>query len=135
MESVEKALMTRLTADSTLQNLLGASGRIRHANEAVLPLDAGTVTYSNVSVLPGFVEFLTDVEIYQFNIYSNKAETIKERIRRLLENYQFPSATDASIKSCTLEWEGGDETDQLLKVEVKRIRFRIAICRPAQAPV
>jgi hypothetical protein len=135
MESVEKAIYTRLTGDTTLQNLLGASGRIRHAQENVLPLDAGTVTFTNVSVIPGFVDFMTDVELYQFNIYSNKAESIRDRIRRLLEGYQFPTPTDVGIKSCMFDWEGGDEFDVPLQVEVKRIRFRIAICRFSQAPV
>jgi len=135
MTSVEAALMTRLTADSTLQNLLGASGRIRHANENLGAVAAGEVTYSCVSILPGDVSPCTDVELYQFNIYSNSAGAIRERIRRLLEEYRFPSLTDGVINSCLHEWTGGDEFDTPLQVEVKRIRFKIEVCRSAQTPV
>jgi hypothetical protein len=135
--TVEQALMTRLSADSVLQSLLGGAGRIVHALEKFEPKE-GMVSYSNVSSVPGDVDGLgarTETELYQFNIFADNYEAVKERLFRLLQQYQFPTPSDAGIKSCTMEWVGPDEFDEPLQVGVKRIRFRIEICRSAQEPV
>jgi len=139
MKTVEEALLTRLNGDSTLKSLLGnGSDCILHAMEAVYPLAAGTVTYSNVSGGPGGVntdDVKTVQELYQFSIFSQNYEAVKERIRRLLEDYPFPALPDGSIKSCILEYVGPDDYDADLRVGVKRIRFKVEICRSAEAPV
>jgi hypothetical protein len=137
MLTVEEALMTRLAADTTLQSLLGASGRIYHAMEQKQPV-ASSITYkSELSVegdLAGDVVSY-EIQFYMFNIYHQQYERVKERLYSLLHQYRFPTPSDAGIKSCVWEWTGPDEFDEQLQVGVKRLRFRLDVVRSAQAPV
>jgi len=141
MNSVEEAIQTRLTGDSvgndSLQYLLGGSGRVFHAFEQFEP-KVGMLTHFYQGGRPGDINAdsaQTETGIYQFNIFSDTYEAVKERVIRLLQGHQFPTPSDAGIKGCTLEWIGPDEFDEPLKCGVKRMRFKIEICRSAQAPV
>jgi hypothetical protein len=140
MLTVEEAIVARLAADTTLANLLGASGgdaRIYHALEAIQP-KTQCVTYMHVTSVPGDINGLNVAvqdELYVFNIYHKQYEKVKERIYSLLQNYRFPTPSDAGIKSCVWEWEGPDEFDERLQVGLKRARFRLSVVRSAQAPV
>jgi hypothetical protein len=138
MKWVAEAIQKRLTDDDTLESLIGQAGQIYNAQTAKYPLQAGTVTFMYLSGVPGDIDSddaRTDREIYQFNIFSQKCEEIVERIFKLLHNYQFPQSSSGAIKACTKIWEGPDEFDEDLQVEVRHIRFMFEIARSAFAPV
>lgn len=138
MLTVEEALMTRLTGDSTLQTLLGGASRIWHAMEQKTPVN-GSITYMKEFVVPSQVlrtqNVEAEVEFYIFHIFHEQYEAVQDRLYRLLHNYRFPTPSDAGIKSCVWEWTGPDEFDEALMCGAKRVRYKLEVIRSAQSPV
>lgn len=136
MISVEEAIVTRLTGDTTLQNLLGASGHIFHALEHKEPF-VNSITYHHLVAIPGMLQDNTmpRQEFYQFTIYHKQYEVVLDRLYRLLHKYRFPTPSDAGIVSCLWDWEGPDEFDEDLLVGRKTVRYKLNVVRQAQAPI
>ena len=129
--------MTRLTSDTTLQSLLGSSGRIYHALEKVEPF-INSITFMNVTTISEGLRgdvVSTRREDYVFNIFHPQYEDVLDRLFKLLHQYRFPTPTDAGIIKAMWDWEGPDDFDEALQVGRKTVRYKFYVVRQAFAPI
>ena len=137
MKTVEEAIMTRLTGNSSLQTLLGGASRIYHALEKVEP-KINSVTYMNVTNVPGGLQqdnLMVREETYMFSIFHNQYEEVMDLIYKLLHLYQFPTPSDAGVIKALWDWEGPDDFDEGLQVGKKTVRYRFQVVRKAFEPI
>ena len=133
--------MTRLTADvsgaSSLQTLLGGSGRISHAQELRQAKSPG-VYYQSLSNSRGSIfsdNVKTSSEIYQFKVYADNNEDILYRLRVLLDGYTFPDQSDTGSIRCNWDSDGPDVFDDSMMRNAKTAQFRISMVPKAAAAV
>lgn len=129
MKAVEAAIYGRLTGDSTLQSLLGGSGRISHALESG-NAQKNSLTFLLLNAEPGYVNsdrVQTQVESYQLMIFSDKYVDIAYRLRVLLDGYTFADTTEAGGMVCVWDSDGPDLFDEPLQVGRKDVRYRVML--------
>lgn len=144
MITIQQRIYSRLTGDvantngSSLQTLLGSSGRIFAGMDYTVPLESPCIAFNNVSNIPGDVQgdsVMTDVEFYTFKIFADNCVQIISRLRQLLDRYTFAETTEAGVLRCVWDNDGPDLFDEDMKVRRKDVRFRIYSMAKAVGPV
>ena len=137
MLSVEEVLITRVANDTTLQGLLGGSGRVFHTNSFQGPKSPG-VYYRSFSAMPGQVNgdvVTTREEIFSFMIFSGRTPEVEDRLIKLLHQYTLTEQSDAGGLRVVWDSSGPELFDEDLQVEQKDVRFRVFIVPKAYAPI
>jgi hypothetical protein len=144
MITIQQRLNSRLIGDvadvhgSSLQTLLGGSGRIFAGMDYTIPLKSPSIVFNSLANVPGDIQgdtVSTDVEHYTFKIFSNSCIQIITRLRVLLDRYTFVETTEAGVLRCVWDSDGPDLFDEDLKVRRKDTRFRIYSMTKAVGPV
>lgn len=140
LTTVQTALYSRLTADTSsvgLVGLLGAAARILHADEGGIPT-APMLTYRQSLAQPGqsSADRAPINEMYfEFQIFAVNYNAIAERLYRLLHNHRLGSQNDAGAALGVWVWTSPDQYDEDLKVGRKDLRFRYFVVPKSQAPI
>lgn len=144
MITIQQRIYSRLTGDvantngSSLQTLLGGSGRIFAGMDYTIPLESPCVAFNNLTNVPGAInsDFVqTDVEFYVFKVFADNCIQIISRLRQLLDRYTFAETSEAGVLKCVWDNDGPDLFDEDLKVRRKDVRFRVYSSPKAVGPV
>ncbi len=137
MITIQQKIYSRLTGDTTLQNLLGGSGRIFEGLDADL-VKAPCIAFNSLANIPGNIQgdmVMIDVEVYTFKVFADNNKTIISRMRILMDRYTFAETSEAGGLQCVWDSDGPDLFDEDLKVKRKDTRFRIFSMPKAVGPV
>lgn len=141
MITIQEKIYARLTGDvtgtSSLQSLLGGSGRVYEGLDGSL-VKSPSVVFNSLANIEGAVQgdnVMTDVEIYTFKVFANNCKIIISRLRILLDRYTFAETSEAGVLRCVWDSDGPDLFDEDLKVRRKDTRFRIYSMPKAVGPV
>ncbi len=137
MITIQQRIYSRLTGDTTLQNMLGGSGRIFEGLDADLE-KAPCIAFNSLANIPGDIQgdmVMTDVEVYTFKVFADNNKAIISRMRILMDRYTFAETSEAGGLQCVWDSDGPDLFDEDLKVKRKDTRFRIFSMPKAVGPV
>lgn len=137
LNSLQAKIYSRVNGDSTLQTLLGGSGRFWHGFEPLEP-KIGSLSYIQEVVVPGRIQAdnaQSYEQFFMFSIFAQNYNAIAERLYSLLHNYRFSESSDMGAAICMSDWIGPDSFDEGLKCGKKQMRFRVLSVLKPQNPI
>lgn len=140
MRDLEIIIFSRMTDDTTLVSLIGASNRILHGFQNVAPHKPQITFYNVVSARGQLDTDQTESReiFYVFSVFADNYLDIVKRLKQLFSNQVFDKPGGATEMQCafgSFDSETSDQYDDDLQVKRKDVRFKFTVTLQALDPI